>query len=581
MDEHRSAAVRRAVARSGAVVLAVFGLVAVLTTVTAVTSRAASAAVDPPASEVRVEGPVRIEVADGGVLTLHDGRRYLDTLELLPRGEGAVLVNDLGIEDYVAGIAEMPSRWPMEALQAQAIAARTYAWYSIELGTFDGYDVCATVACQVFRGADTFLDSGDGDRWRAAVDATAGEVLLTDDGAPILARYFSTSGGRTFANQDVFPSSGARDYLVAIDDPADAVSPYHRWTATFTREEFDDILGRGDTLAGATPVATVERLGDVDDQGASIRVTGQDGMAVEVGAVVLREFVSRIARERYPDRFPGARADGLRPLPSTIPSSRYEVEVTDDEVVFHGRGWGHGVGLGQYGAKGRAEQGELAADILRTYYGGIGPTRSDRLPERIRVGIDVPAELTVSGDRAVSIVAEGDTVVPLALGTWSFIRDGSGWRVVAPAGHDDALEVGPTRRAAAALAVEDAVTVEAEVNKAALRRLEVRDDTGALVIDRDLGVADAGVHAATWRFTDADGAPVPPGAYRLVLLAEDGTGTVGGEPLDIAIDEEATTRAGSEPDGSGVAAMAPLVLLALIALVALVTVILATRKART
>jgi hypothetical protein len=92
-------------------------------------------------------------------------------------GDGQRLVNDLTIDDYVAGVAEMPGRWHEEALKAQAVAARTYAWHLIELGTFDarGFDICDTVDCQVVPPVSSQQESRvQGDRWRAAVDATAG-----------------------------------------------------------------------------------------------------------------------------------------------------------------------------------------------------------------------------------------------------------------------------------------------------------------------------------------------------------------------------------------------------------------------
>jgi stage II sporulation protein D len=314
------------------------------------------------ADELGPAAIVRFEAADGDQLQLHGRGRFAGALELRA-DDPAIVVNELGLEDYLAGIDEMPSRWHPEALRAQAIAARTYAWYSIGQDSFDGYDVCATTACQVYRGIGATLDADRGDAWLEAVADTAGQVLLHED-RPILARYFSTSGGHTVANEVAFPSSGPRPYLVGVEDPYDAASPYHRWTATFTRDEFDTILGRGDSLSAVVPIAELTRVGDVDDPGATIRVTGQDGHAVEVGAREFREFVSRVAPDSFPDRFPGRRADGLRGLPSTVPSSRFDPEVTDDEVVLHGRGFGHAVGLGQYGANARARDGQDHPEIL-------------------------------------------------------------------------------------------------------------------------------------------------------------------------------------------------------------------------
>ena len=549
-----------------AVLAAVLALLAVLAVGT-----------DPPAAAepdaaILVDGPVRV-VGGEDVLIGVDGVRYHDTIELAVDGQ---VINELDMERYVAGVAEMPSRWPLEALKAQAVAARTYAWWSAEHGAHAGFDLCATTACQVFRGAEVVLDGGQ--RWEEAVAATAGEVLVDPEGGPILARYFSTSGGRTYANEEVFPATGARAYLVAIDDPYDAVSPYHRWRVRFTREEFDEILSRGERLVATVPVAEVERTGDVDDVTARFRVTGRDGSVVEVGAVELRDFLSLVAPDRFPDRFPTRRADGLRPLPSTVPSSRFTVEVRDDEVVLEGRGWGHGVGMGQYGARGRAEDGADHRDILAAYYGGLQPTRPAELPDRLRVGLGQREELTLAADDVVAILdAQGQVAVEPALGPWSASRTSGGWRLTPPADHDRELEVGPTRSVPSLTRDGETITVEAEVNKHVVLRLEVVDEAGLPVATRHLGVAEPGLHAATWRLTDDDGDPVPAGTYRLVLTGQDGAGRSAGTPTEVAVEQSARPADGSGPnlpgDLSSGTILLPVAALGLLVLASLLLVI--------
>jgi len=486
------------------------------------------------AAGLTVDGPVRL-VGGQDVLISVDGTRYHDTVELAADGQ---VVNELPMERYVAGIAEMPSRWPLEALKAQAVAARTYAWWSALRGVHDGYDICATTACQVFRGAEVVLDGGD--RWAEAVEATAGEVLQAPDGAPILARYFSTSGGRTFANQEVFPTTGPSPYLVAVDDPFDAVSPYHRWQVRFSRAEFDEVLSRGERLAATVPVTEVTRTGSVDDVRAGFRVTGADGTTVEVGAVELRDFLSLVAPERFPDRFPTRRADGLRPLPTTVPSSRFTVTVTDTEVVLDGRGWGHGVGMGQYGARGRAQEGADHLEILSAYYGGLAPTVSSDLPERVRVGLGRRNEVTWVGDGLVRVVdAAGETIVDRAIGPWRATATGSGWQLDPPDDHELPLEVTATEPVPALTQPGAAVTVEARVNKHVLLELMVEDAAGSPVVTRPLGVAEPGTHGATWRLVDGEGEPVPVGTYRLTLVAEDAAGVRAGTATQVAVEQPA------------------------------------------
>ena len=547
----------------------VAGLAAVLALLASTGPGGAPPAAADPDVAVLVDGPVRV-VGGEAVLIGVDGVRYHDTIELAADGQ---VINELDTERYVAGVAEMPSRWPLEALKAQAVAARTYAWWSAERGAHAGFDLCATTACQVFRGAEVVLDGGQ--RWQEAVAATAGEVLVEPDGRPILSRYFSTSGGRTYANDEVFPATGSRPYLVAIDDPYDEVSPFHRWQVRFTREEFDEVLSRGERLAATVPVTGVERVGDVDDVAARFRVTGGNGSVVEVGAVELRDFLSLVAPDRFPDRFPTRRADGLRPLPSTVPSSRFTVEVRDDEVVLEGRGWGHGVGMGQYGARGRAQDGADHREILAAYYGGLEPTRPAELPDRIRVGLGQRDELTLAADDLVTMVdARGEVVVERAVGPWTASRTDGGWQLRPPAGHDRELEVGPTRPVPALTRDGEAITVEAEVNKHVVLRLEVVNEAGLAVATRDLGVAEPGLHAATWRLTDDDGDPVPVGAYRLVLTGEDGAGRRAGTPTEVAVEHPARPADGPGPSLSGSDASGTMwVLVVIVGLLAVVSLL--------
>jgi SpoIID/LytB domain protein len=541
------------------------GLLAV---VIAAGTTATAAAQDPPAPQRPTPAELRaapITVRDGlrfvapperliEVPGIPTARRYLDTIELLPRRGGIDVVNELGLDPYLYGLAEVPQSWPEAVLDAQVIAARTYAWRSIQRSTSADQDICATVACQVFRGAEILLGP-NGDRWRDAVDRTSGRVLLYE-GEPILARYFSTSGGRTYANEEVFPSSGPRPYLRAFDDPFDALSPLHRWEVRFTREEFDTILAEGRTLSATVPVASVERLGRTDDPQAELRVTGEDGTEVTVRAIVLRDFLSTRAARLFPDRFPPLRADGLRPLPSTLPTTRYDIEVTDDEVVVLGQGWGHGVGMGQWGAHARALAGHSAEEILAAYYGGITPTVDPRLPDRIRAGMGSPRQdedgaVRVTLHAPTRVVTTGrsaaQTSLGTSLGTWRIVNVDGVLRVTPPAGEDEPLAVSPTTavpgvswgpgRAFGTLHPGDADSTDLRitVNRPTLVRLVVTAQDGTVMLDRDLGLAERGLAEVRW-FHDGGGMTrVPSGRYRAALVATDATGAVGGTDVEVGV----------------------------------------------
>jgi stage II sporulation protein D len=526
---------------------------AALVTALALGALGATGVVDGLRAPATAEEPVRL--TDGLRFTAPDeallevsgvpnARRFLDTVELLPRRGRIDVVNELGFDAYLYGLAEVPQSWPEAVLDAQVIAARTYAWRSVQRGAFPDHDICATVACQVFRGAEILLGA-NGDRWRDAVDRTSGRVLLFE-GEPILARYFSTSGGRTYANEEVFESSGPRPYLRAIADPYDTLSPLHRWEVRFTRAEFDAILAGGRTLSAAVPVARVERLGPADDPRAEVRVTGVDGRSVTVRAIVLRDFLSTRAVELYPDRFPPLRPDGVRPLPSTVPTTRYDIEVTGDAVVLHGLGWGHGVGMGQWGAHARALAGHSAEDILAAYYADLAPVVDPMLPARIRAGMgsaspsdDGTVEVRLTSPTRVGTT--GGRRLSTSLGTWRIEAAPGALLVTPPAGDGETLRVTPTAAwpgvtwgpGATPGSIHpgdsDATDLRVTVNKPVLLRLEVTREDGVAVVGRDLGLVERGVHWVRW-FHDGDGIErVPAGRYLARLVATDATGAVAGE----------------------------------------------------
>jgi stage II sporulation protein D len=151
------------------------------------------------------------------------GRAYRGKLMVEVVGDRLRLINYVGLEPYLYGVVpcESPHDWPADALQAQAVVARSYALVSIKPGS--AYDVYADTRSQVYLGR-----SHEYPESTAAVNATAGEAVYYQDE---IARtfFFSTSGGRTAAIQDAWPKAQPIPYLVSVKDPYDKVSPYHNW----------------------------------------------------------------------------------------------------------------------------------------------------------------------------------------------------------------------------------------------------------------------------------------------------------------------------------------------------------------
>jgi stage II sporulation protein D len=466
-----------------------------------------------------VAGPVAVRAADGSTLLLEGFGPVHGDLEIRRDGGSLSVVNALTLEDYVAGIAEVPGDWPMEALKAQAVAARTYALWerSREHWQRSGYDVCATTACQVYAGA--LAERGEGGRrWAEAVRATAGEVLV-HAGEPALTRYHASSGGRTLPNEAVYPSSGPRPYLRAVDDPTDEVSPLHRWTVDFRREDLERILREAISLRGVL-------TGVESDQDARRLVIRTEGGELDMTTSRFRRLVSAQAPRSFPGLYPGDRPDG-RTMPMTLPSSRFDVEPTPDGFRLHGRGYGHGVGMSQWGAMGRAERGEGYREILSAYYSGLEPQAFD-VPDTIRVAVLEGADAArISGDGPFGVRDAGASLADSTLGGWG-VTAGTArtLRVSPPEGHDLPLVLSGVRAPREVVldpsGGTDEIAIDFVVPKPADVEAVLRRDGEDVA--RAKGVVEAGAHTIHLR---PDPGSLPRRAdYRVELRAFDGADEV-------------------------------------------------------
>jgi stage II sporulation protein D len=174
--------------------------------------------IGPLASPLTVSGPGPLRLAGRG--------SYDGALIFRPDGTGVQTVESVGLDDYVRGVVaeEMPASWPATALEAQAVAARTYAITTAVAG--QDFDVYADARSQMYGGVDAQTPETD-----SAVAATAGQVV-TYRGQPVPAYFFSSSGGHTESIQDEWPGAAPEPWLVGVGDPYDAAegNPYHRWT---------------------------------------------------------------------------------------------------------------------------------------------------------------------------------------------------------------------------------------------------------------------------------------------------------------------------------------------------------------
>jgi SpoIID/LytB domain protein len=289
--------------------------------------------------------------------------RYPGSLAVQRADDGTLsLTVTLPFEAYLEGIAEVPPSWPAAALDAQVIAARSYSlattgWSGEQGATLDT-PICSTTSCQVYRGIPVEPVTGIA-RWYAAVRRTTGLVLLSG-GRPADTVYFSTSNGQTYGNEDVF-GSAPLPYLRPVVERDDGASPTSRWQVRIGFRDLATFLSRG----GAWPDG--RKISAVSGDGSSVTLTDGAGSAHVLDGTAFRDAVNTWAPCLQPDRYPAGA------LPITIPSRWMTATSSGGAAIVTGRGWGHGVGMVQWGAYGKALQGWSAARILAFYYGGLRP----------------------------------------------------------------------------------------------------------------------------------------------------------------------------------------------------------------
>jgi SpoIID/LytB domain protein len=356
-----------------------------------------------------VPGPASLEAPEGGSMLVRGSyprvasrcagaerrtllARYPGTLTVERADDGTLaLTVTLPFERYLQGIAEVPPSWPSAALEAQAVAARSYAlattgWDGREGETLPS-PICATTACQVYRGIPVPREAVVR-RWYTAVRRTSGQVLLFQ-GRPADTVYFSTSNGHTYGNEEVF-GSAPLPYLRPVLERDDGASPTSRWQTRIPLEDLARFLHE----AGRWPRARA--VDDVRLDGSTVTVSG-GGVTRAVETSDFREAVNAWAPCLEPAAYPPGS------LPVTIPSRWLHLSTDGDELVVTGRGWGHGVGMVQWGAYGKALRGWSASDILAFYYGGLRP---ERHPEPGLIHVQVASGLT-----SVRIVPSGTGAV--------------------------------------------------------------------------------------------------------------------------------------------------------------------------
>lgn len=336
---------------------------------------------------------------------------YRGWFEFVRRGSTITAVNIVDHEEYLYGViaAEMPASWHIEALKAQAVAARSMSIYQSRKYLNDGYNVCDTIYTQVYKGF-----SGEYESTNRAVDETRG-VVVTHNGKIAETLFFSTSGGYTEDPQYVWGNQVA--YLKAVPDPYETDPEMKPWTRTITLAEIDKCLrnqkvnigpAKGLRINSYTPAGRVNELEIIGTSGThkltrenirtffsatnggSLRsrmfTIGKQTQAPIINTSPIEDIV--VYRGERPSYVISA-SGKIRPVGHTLvvqgiggqaiygssqggnQGNNQGSQTQYGDIVISGRGYGHGVGMSQSGAKGMAQAGYSYDEIIKYYYQGV------------------------------------------------------------------------------------------------------------------------------------------------------------------------------------------------------------------
>ena len=278
-------------------------------------------------------------------------------IELTPGG--AVVM--LGLEEYVVGsiLAEADVRGldanaAQRVTQVQAVLARTYALANRTRHAHEGFDLCSTTHCQVYRPPDALSVRG-ASLARSASRVTAG-LVITYDGIPINALFHADCGGST-SDATVAWGGPTPPYLKAVGDPFCLRDAPTRWRFTVDQTDLKGALNSDPRTRVGTHLDTVETTKE-DQAGriVSVVISGEKSVPAVRG-----EVLRQLLNERFG--------------PKSIRSTRFSVARRGDQFVFEGQGWGHGIGLCQRGAAARARASHTVAQIFHHYYPGTSLTQ--------------------------------------------------------------------------------------------------------------------------------------------------------------------------------------------------------------
>ena len=266
------------------------------------------------------------------------------------------IIKEINLEEYVTGVvaAEMPAGFEMDALKAQAVAARTYtlAHFTESGGILcknaNGANLCDTVHCQVYMNKEERIKlwGKDGEKYwdkiKTAVESTKGEVLTYNNSLVMEPYYFATSSGKTENSEEVF--SNSIPYLRSVESVGEERAPNFKSIKIFGYNELSQIINNNYKNAKVTPTSIKKQITVID------RTEAGSVKNIKIGSITMTGSKFRTML-------------GLK-------SSNFEIVFNLKSVEIDCTGYGHGVGMSQWGADAMAKEGKNYIQILNHYYQG-------------------------------------------------------------------------------------------------------------------------------------------------------------------------------------------------------------------
>ena len=302
-----------------------------------------------------------------GVLLLGQ-TKYRGRIEVSRTSTGINAINVVGLEEYLYGVVpkEMPASYELEALKAQAVAARTYAVKRLGSHNGSNYQLCDNIHCQVYKGL-----SGENERSTKAVADTAGQILIYQN-APIDAVFSASSGGYTENSENVWQNEVS--YLKGKPELNEVGAL--EWEKTISLSDLDSLLAKnGENIGNAVDLV----IGKISSGGRvqELRIVGTSGEKVLTKESV-RTYFSGAPSGSFPSKL--FKINGKGGTQEANPDNMEETVIRDVNIstkdgsglfVISGKGNGHGCGLSQMGAQGMALLGKGYDEILHYYYTGV------------------------------------------------------------------------------------------------------------------------------------------------------------------------------------------------------------------